>query len=79
MPSGLISMSPGSRGARRISIASLAKGSTERPWKDFDQSMCAGSSSFTLIDDGVDGDGLAVGGGGDGDVDDRELDDAGAG
>ena len=64
MPSGLISMSLGSRGARRMSVASLAKGSTERPWKDFDQSILAGSSSFTLIVG--EGEGLAAGGGDDG-------------
>lgn len=59
IPSGLISTSSVSSGARRISAASFEKGSTDRPWKDFVQSMCEGSSSCTCkrgsATDGEDG------------------------
>jgi len=45
MPSGLISMSCGSMGCKRMAAASGAKAVLLNPWKDVDQSICAGDFS----------------------------------
>lgn len=45
MPSGLTSMSSGAKGARRMSAASLGKGSAARPWNDRVQSTWRAPSS----------------------------------
>jgi hypothetical protein len=49
IPSGFISTSSASMGLSRTSAASLANGSTDRPWKELVQSTCDGSSSVSFI------------------------------
>jgi hypothetical protein len=49
IPSGFISTSCASSGLSRTSAVSLENGSTDRPWKELDQSTCDGSSSVSLI------------------------------
>jgi hypothetical protein len=49
IPSGFISTSSGLIGLSRTSAASLANGSTDRPWKELVQSTCDGSSSVSFI------------------------------
>lgn len=47
IPSGLISISSGARGARSTSFASGENASEESPWNDVVQSTLRGSSSTT--------------------------------
>lgn len=48
IPSGLISTTSGSRGASRMSAASLGNASEDKPWKDLDQSTRLGSVSLRV-------------------------------